>query len=37
MALRGLVIATVDVPGPGIFISRDFVEDVKEKHRGLPK
>ncbi|HZQ67194.1 MAG TPA: hypothetical protein VFA68_01640 [Terriglobales bacterium] len=37
IALKGLVIATVDVPGPGIFISRDFVEDVKEKHKGLPK
>jgi len=35
--LRVAVIATVDVPGLGIFISRDLVEDVKEKQKGLPK
>jgi hypothetical protein len=37
IALRGLVIATVDVPGPGIFISRDFVEALKERQKGFPK
>jgi hypothetical protein len=35
--LRAAVIATVDVPGVGIFISRDLVEGVKEKHKGLSK
>jgi hypothetical protein len=35
--LKATIIATLDVPGAGIFISRDLVEDVKEKHKGLPK
>lgn len=35
--LRAAFIATVDVPGVGIFISRDLVEGVKEKHKGLSK
>jgi hypothetical protein len=32
-----LVIATVDVPGPGIFMTRDFVDGLKEKHKGVPE
>ena len=34
---KATLIAAIDVPGAGIFISRDLVEGVKEKQKGLPK
>jgi hypothetical protein len=36
-ALGAAVIATVDVPGLGIFVSRDLVNAIQEKHKGFPK